>query len=400
VGLAVCNENGSNRKLEGSKMAGYIRKRGVRQDGSTKWQARYWDAADRTRRYEKVFRTKGEAQRWLTVQGAALVTGTHVDHRDADRPFRDVADAWRSTWVDLEPKTRAGYEQILANHLLPEFGGRKTSTITPALVQGFVNRLALTHRPGTTRNVYAALRSALNTGVRLRMLALNPCVGVRLPRIPREPMLFLDASEVRALADEITPHYRALVLSAAYLGLRAGELLALRRSDVDLLRGVVTVGRALKDVNGVLQYGPTKTHATRSVSIPKFLREELARHLSHSPPSGNTADALVFPGPRGGPLRHGNFLRRHFKPAVARALPPEKHGLRFHDLRHTCASLLIEQGAHPKAVQERLGHSSIQVTFDRYGHLLPAIDLRIVEALDATYAAAPALPSNVTALRL
>lgn len=96
----------------------------------------------------------------------------------------------------------------------------------------------------------------------------------------------------------------------------------------------------------------------------------------------------VFTAPGGGQLRHGNFYNRIFKPTVQKTLPGELQRARFHDLRHTHAALLIAQGAHPKAIQYRLGHSSITVTLDRYGHLFPALDDALTDALDATYRAA------------
>jgi integrase len=126
------------------------------------------------------------------------------------------------------------------------------------------------------------------------------------------------------------------------------------------------VAEALKEVDGKLVFGPPKTHERRTISLPRFLCEMLTDHLARSP-GGNGPDELVFPGPQGGPLRHHLFYRRHYKPAVRASLPATKHGLRFHDLRHTCASLLIAQGAHPKLIQARLGHSSITITLDRYG---------------------------------
>ena len=94
----------------------------------------------------------------------------------------------------------------------------------------------------------------------------------------------------------------------------------------------------------------------------------------------------VFTPPDGGQLRHGNFYNRTFQPTVQKTLPGELQRARFHDLRHTHAALLIAQGAHPKAIQYRLGHSSITVTLDRYGHLFPALDDALTDALDATYA--------------
>jgi integrase len=283
---------------------------------------------------------------------------------------------------------------VLQVHLLPEFGGRKVSRITPSLVQAYVSRLqAQGAKAGTIRNIYAVLRNALNTGVRLKMIAANPCQGVKLPRMPREPMLFLDGEEVAALAETIDPRYRVMIYTAAYTGLRAGELLALRRQDVDLLRGVIHVRRALKELHGVdtpeaergLVFGPTKTHEQRTLSLPRFLRDLLSDHLAQPLPGGNDAEALVFASPNGLPLRHNLWYRRIFKPAVRAALPPAKHGLRFHDLRHTAASLLIAAGAHPKAVMERLGHSDIRITMNRYGHLLPSVDSALSEALDASF---------------
>jgi integrase len=159
----------------------------------------------------------------------------------------------------------------------------------------------------------------------------------------------------------------------------------------------------LKELNGVLSFGPTKTHRSRTVSLPNFLRMMLNEHLVAStspiPAAGGSADALVFPGPRGGPLRHGNFYRRHFRPAVEEALP-HKRALRFHDLRHTAASLLIAQGAHPKLIQARLGHASITTTLDRYGHLFPSVEEALAEKLDNAYSATqPSFASNVAELR-
>lgn len=146
---------------------------------------------------------------------------------------------------------------------------------------------------------------------------------------------------------------------------------------------------------GGLVFGPTKTHSQRAVSLPKFLREILDEHLSSpllSSGSAPSPEDLVFPSATGLPMRHKLFYRRHSKPAVRRALPG-KAGLRFHDLRHTGASLLIAQGVHAKAIQERLGHSSIQITMDRYGHLMPSAYGDVANALDVAYNAPS--PDNV-----
>ena len=125
-----------------------------------------------------------------------------------------------------------------------------------------------------------------------------------------------------------------------------------------------------------LVFGEPKTYERRSVTLPDFLRHELAEVLDARP---SEPSAFVFASPDGQVLRHGLFYQRKFKPAVRTAGLPER--ARFHDLRHTCAALCIALGAHPKAIQERLGHSSITVTLDRYGHLFPKLDEALTDRL-------------------
>jgi integrase len=312
-------------------------------------------------------------------------------------------EAWKESWPGrLSPTTAARYRSILDNYLLPEFGSKAIGRITHEVVQRYVSRLAAdpSIAAGTTRNIYSALRAAMAKGVRLGMVKVNPCTNIDLPRSPREEMLFLEAHEVKAVAEAIDPFYRVLVYTAAYTGMRAGELGGLQRRDLDLLRGTLHVRRALLDVDGQLSLGPTKTHSTRTVSLPRFLRDMLAAHLAQPSPGGTGPEALVFPGRTGKPLRHNLFYKRHFKKAVALALPASKHGLRFHDLRHTCASLSIAAGAHPKLISARLGHGSVQITLDRYGHLFPSIEEALAEKLDAAFESVAVVEaSNVTELR-
>lgn len=138
------------------------------------------------------------------------------------------------------------------------------------------------------------------------------------------------------------------------------------------------MAESLSEARGQLHFGPTKTYRTRSIVIPSFLRDLLAEHLARGP--GQSPETLVFTSPTGQPLRNSNFRRQVWYRAVADTGLPD--GLRIHDLRHTCASLLISQGAHPKAIQAHLGHSSISVTMDRYGHLFPSDMEALAEALD------------------
>ena len=377
-------------------MAGHIRER-RRKDGTRAWQARYPDPSrGGTHKIERTFKTKREASDWLTEQHAAVLTGTYVSPRQSDRPFGDVIEAWNETWPGrLSPTTERRYQSILDTYLIPEFGHRKIGSVTHEVVQRYVNRLAAdpARSAGTVRNVYAVLRTAMTKGVRMGLMRANPCTDIDLPRPSRKEMLVLTPDEVRALAETIDPHYRAWIYAAALTGLRAGELAGLQRQDIDLLHNGLHVRRALKDVNGRLELGPTKTHAQRTISLPAFLRQVLEDHLAKPSPGGTGPDAFVFTMKNGQPLRHNLVYNRYFKRAalgdpkrkIPPALPAEKRGLRFHDLRHTCASLSIAAGAHPKLISARLGHSTVSMTLDRYGHLFPSMEEALGEALDAAF---------------
>ena len=191
-------------------------------------------------------------------------------------------------------------------------------------------------------------------------------------------MVFLSAEQVEALATTIDPRYSTLIRLAAYTGMRAGEIGALRIGRVDLDHGRLTIAESVTEVQGLgLVFGEPKTYERRSVTLPGFLRDELARSSRLGPAARRRS---CSPHPKVDVLNHKNFYRRTFKPAVRAAGLSER--TRFHDLRHTCAALCIALGAHPKAIQERLGHSSITVTLDRYGHLFPKLDETLTGRLD------------------
>lgn len=381
------------------------------------------------RKFEKTFDRKQDASRWVIAQRAALQRGDWVDPADGRKTFSKVAAEWRElTWADLEPKTRAGYKSLLAA-LEREFGADRIAAVDTAALQAYVNKLRETRKPATVRRYFTVLQNVLKVAVERRYIAANPCASVRLPKSgPKQEHLYLEPGEVRALAEAIDPHWRTAVLVAAYTGLRAGELWALRRNDIDLLHGTLRVDEALKDVAGQLQFGRPKTDGSiRTLALPKTVCDLLADHLDPEHGCvGSATDALVFTTPSGLPVSQGNFYQRVFKPAavsgtcsgcseavtpkqlcdcvrpeVRWTLPPNKHGLRFHDLRHTCASLSLSVSPDIYAVSRRLGHSSITTTVDTYGHLLPDADAAIAASLDALIAKAkedPA-PSKLAAIK-
>jgi integrase len=213
------------------------------------------------------------------------------------------------------------------------------------------------------------------------MLKANPADGVKLPKQATREMMFLDPQQVETLAAELDEEHSALVYVLAYGGLRIGEARALRRSRVNLMRGSIDVKESVT-YRGEDSCSPRRrTAKERVVTIPKFLTALLEQHMDRF--TGNEWDAIVFPGSDGGPMRLENFRRNRWKPALRRA--GLNDNLRIHDMRHTTASLLINQGLHPKIVQEHLGHQSISITFDRYGHLYETDNQRLADALDAAY---------------
>ncbi len=226
------------------------------------------------------------------------------------------------------------------------------------------------------------LSQILKAAVRARYIPANPADGIPLPRKPRREQLFLNPVEVDRLADAVGPRYRALIYVLSYGGLRWGEAAALRAKRVNVLRGRVDVNESLAEVGGDLHFGATKNHRNRTVIIPAFLREMLNEHMVTF--CGSDPDGLVFTASNGAAMRNSNFTKNVWQPAIAEAELPER--LRIHDLRHTAAALLISQGAHPEAIKRHLGHSSIVVTMDVYGHLFPSEAESLAEALDSLYA--------------
>ncbi|MCA1704152.1 MAG: site-specific integrase [Actinobacteria bacterium] len=323
--------------------------------------------------YNKTVPTLADARRLKATVEADLARGDWLDPKLGRTPFAQVADAWLATRHGGKERTRAGYVQLLRNHVLLTFENTPVARIDRTAVRSWIaEREAAGVGLGTIRNALRnVLKPALDVAVEQNLIRSNPAAGIRLPRPTRDEMLFLTAEQVELLANEITEPYGLLVTFAAYTGLRAGEVCALRVGNLDLMRKVVHVKESVT-LQAPYVYGPTKTYAERTVSLPTFL-----------------VDALT--ASEGKPLVYGTFCGSHFRPAVRRAFPESLHGLRFHDLRHTCAALMVNlAGADPYLVMKRMGHSSITVTYDRYAKLFPERDAEITTGLDAAYRRAAA----------
>jgi len=325
-----------------------------------KYRPRYRD--ENGKEHARHFDRKGDAQRWLDQQTAALVRGDHVDPRRGSLMIGEWAEVWLAGRSHLKAKTLHGYRSLLDTRVLPTWGRVRLSNVKHSAVVAWVAGMRAEGLSASrTRQAYHVLTSMLDAAVRDGRLARNPAADVTLPRMPQGDRRHLTHGQLADLADGCGPH-RTLVLVLGYCGLRWGEAAALRVRRVNLARGRLEVVEAVADVGGNLVFGPPKTHQRREVVVPDFLRPELAAQVE-----GKAPDALVFATSAGTPLRVGNFRRDRFDRAAAAAGLP---GLTPHELRHTAASLAIASGANIKAVQSMLGHASAAMTLDRYGHLL------------------------------
>ncbi len=343
-------------------------------------------------RHTRTFATKADADAWIATQRTDMSRGDWIDPTLRTSPFSQ----WATEWLDhlrVRPNTYRQYEVSLRVHDLPVFGKRPVGSITRAEVRRFIaSLLDAGAAPGTAANARKVLRLVLNEALEANALKANPCDRVRVPRGRREEMVFLTPEQINVLAHEIAnpprpkrhpartyPQYGLLVRFAAFSGLRPGEIAALRVGRVNVLRCTVDVTESASETDEGLAYTDPKTYERRTVPIPRSLARELGELIA----GRGDPDAFVFTSPEGGPLVHSNYYSRHFKPAVIRAGLPK--GTRAHDLRHTAAALMVSQGAHLLSVKERLGHSSINVTYDRYGHLYPSLEEALTDRLDEVY---------------
>lgn len=349
----------------------------VQKRGPGRWRARYRGPDGRER--SRTFRRKADAERFLATVETDKVRGTWVDPRLSRT---SIEAFWHRQLLPhlisrIRPTTLDLYTMLWRRYLLSALGERPLGTITRLDIEEFVARLTAAGVGAPTvgaalRLLHRILEAAHSAGI----IARNPASGVKAPSLPQQEMPFFTAAEVERLIVATPDFWRAFVLLAAWGGLRFGEIAALRIDRIDFLRRHVRIEETLTEVNGTLRLGPTKTRAKRVVTLPAFVIEAVAEHIRKWPPKD---DGFLFRSRDGGLPRRSNFRRRVWHLALEAAGLPQ---IRFHDLRHTAAALAIAAGAHPKALQARLGHSSITTTLDRYGHLMEGLDTELATRLE------------------
>jgi integrase len=267
----------------------------------------------------------------------------------------------------LKPSTMHSYELSWGAHLAQRWGGVRISDVRYSDVQAWVSELSSRRGPGVVRIAYSVLARILDDAVRDRLIATNAVRGVKLPKVPPRRNTYLTADQLQRLADESGPRYKSLVLAMGIGGFRLGEAAALRPSDIDFLRRRVELRRNAVKVGNTFQVGSLKSHKNRSVALPAFVIDEIARTCQ-----GKDRDELIWPSPRGGYISGPSLWKTSWlATAVARcqAGDPTFPRITPHDLRHTAASLAIHASANPKVVQRMLGHASAAMTLDVYADL-------------------------------
>ena len=313
-------------------------------------------------------------------------------------PEREKLEDFLNRWLEdtarrsVRITTYTIYEVSLRLHIIPEIGHLKLARLSADDLDALYSRLLDKGlSPKTVRMIHAVIHRALSHGRRRGMVAANVADDVDPPKAPRREFhAFSPQEAARFLAAAVSDRLYALYCLALNSGMRQAELLGLRWGDVDLDRAVLHVRQQVCRMAGEWHFSEPKTKAgRRTISLSgacvAALREHHARQLEERLRAKDWQDMnLVFVNQSGCPLDKGNLLRRSFAPLLERAGLPR---VRFHDLRHSCASLLLAEGVHPKVVQEMLGHSTISVTMDTYSHTLPSMGAEAAERLGALLAA-------------
>jgi integrase len=350
----------------------------IRRLPSGRYQVRYRTADGRDVTAPMTFATKADAGRYLAKVEADLLRGEWADPRLGRTTFGEWTDRWLASTVNLRANTKAGYHTTLRQYLRPAFGSYPLVRIDVLAVRTWLARLEAQGVGQATRaKAYRLLARILGAAVEARYLAMNPCSIRGAASDGTSEMRIATVEQVAAIAEQLPPRYRSLVLVAAFGGLRWGELAGLRRKRVDLEAGTVTVAEQLVEVNGAFSVGPPKSAAgRRTVTLPAAVVASLSEHLADY--TEESPDAFVFLSSQGRHLRRSNFNRRVWQPAI-RAAGVE--GLRVHDLRHTAGTLATAAGGALREVMDRLGHSTT-VAAVRYQHVMADRDAAIARELN------------------
>jgi integrase len=319
---------------------------------------------------------------------------------DADRGLtfdasNQTVSGYMTRWLEdfakgtIAPRTYHDYRLQIREHIVPAFGTMKLSKLDTPNIQALYNaKLRDGLRPSNVRYIHAVLHCALEKALELTLIPRNPAASARPPKIRQEEITPLDVEQTRVLLEAAKcDRFECLYVLSLTCGLRMGEALGLKWSDIDLDAGTLRVHRQLQQIRegGRLVFSEPKNASRRTIDLPHKAVEALwsqrKRQLEEQLRGGAKWQdhGLVFASSKGTPMDAQNIVNRYFKPLLRRTRLPE---IRWHDLRHTCATLLLGRGVHPKMVQHLMGHASIQLTLDRYSHWIPSMGRHAAEGMD------------------
>ncbi|SPD72615.1 Phage integrase family protein [uncultured Desulfobacterium sp.] len=299
--------------------------------------------------------------------------------KDRTPAFSEVASDWLEyKKPNIRASTYQQYEGHVKNHLAPYFGNTPIPRINFDAIEKFIshcNKQGVI--PPTLRKFLVTLGGIFKYAVRKKYCDFNPIRDIEKPKTKNKKQIeVFKPEEIRALLENAgDTKIRTLFTLAVMSGMRQGEILGLKWTDIDWFNCQVHVRRTF---NHKRFYEPKTATSNRSIDLGPSVIASLKEWQLACPPSDLN---LVFPNEYGKPIDDSNLRNRYFNPALRRA---KLRGIRFHDLRHSYASLLIDQGEHPKYIQSQMGHSSINVTMDTYGHLMNPVNREASKRLDET----------------
>jgi integrase len=357
------------------------------------YRASAWDKRQK-KLLHRTFDTKAAAEIWRQDALPELRKGT----MRASSPTT-LSQAWETWYAGArdgtvrtrsgdryKPSALRGYDQAMRLRILDDLGAVKLSDVSRLHLQDVADRLlAEGVDPSTIRNTFLPLRSIYRRAIARGEVSINPAAGLTLPAVRgRRDRIASPAEAATLIAALPNEHDRAVWSTAMYAGLRLGELQGLRDEDVDLHAGVIRVERGWDKLDGDID--PKSRAGRRKVPIVAALRGHLAAHMLRRGDAGG-----FFFGSGGRPLNRAMLIKRAERAWAAaavgafltgRPLPVELDPIGLHEARHTAASIMIAAGVNVKALSSYLGHSSITITLDRYGHLMPGNEDEAVDLVD------------------
>ncbi|MCX5812731.1 MAG: site-specific integrase [Proteobacteria bacterium] len=308
--------------------------------------------------------TRKDAERVLNENLPSAQNGTFRDIKKTT--FAEFGKIWIDSYVATNIKeTAQGEYKYVVGRFTKHFGNALLQNITGAHIQTFIVKRLNEVEPSTTQRDVVILKEMLKHAYQWGYTNRNPGEFIKNPRISKKEVTILDINEAYKFLEKMHPHYHVAVLTAILTGLRANELWGLTWDDIDLNTGTIHVRYSLW--KGKL-YEPKTETSKRRIDISNSLALELKKWKLQCPVNKLN---LVFPSKRGKPVIHSNFVKCYFNPALQKA---EATKVKWHSVRHTNASVRIRSEQNPKYLSQQLGHSSIKITYDLYGHLFNDAD--------------------------